>query len=73
MKVKVLAAQSCLILCESTDCSLPASSVHGLLWARILEWVAFLFSKGSSQSKDGTQVFCITKYFFFFCYIQNTV
>ena len=36
-------------LCDPMDCSLPGSSVHGLLQARILEWVAFPFSRGSSQ------------------------
>ena len=40
MKVKVLAAQSCPTLCDPMDCSLPSSSVHGLLQTRILEWVA---------------------------------
>ena len=39
-KVKVLVAQSCLILCDPMDCSLPGSSVHGILQARILECVA---------------------------------
>ena len=37
--VCVLVAQSCLTLCDSTDCSSPDSSVHGILQARILEWV----------------------------------
>ena len=37
--------QSCLTLCDPMDCSLPDSSVHGILLARILEWVAILFSK----------------------------
>ena len=40
----VLVAQSCLTLCDSADCSLPGSSVHGILQARILEWVAIPFS-----------------------------
>ena len=40
MKVKVLAAQSCLTLCDPKDCSPPGFSVHGILQARILEWVA---------------------------------
>ena len=40
MKVKVLVAQSCLILFNPLDCSPPGSSVHGILQARILEWVA---------------------------------
>ena len=40
MKVKVLVAQLCPTLCDSMDCLLPDSSVHGILQARILEWVA---------------------------------
>ena len=44
--------QSCLTLCDPTDCSLPGSSVHGILQATILEWVAISFSRGSSQSRD---------------------
>ena len=50
--VKVLGAQSCLALCESMNHSPPASSVHGILQARILEWVAFPLSRGSSQPRD---------------------
>ena len=42
-----LVAQLCLTICGSMDCSLPGSSVHGILQARILEWVAIPFSKGS--------------------------
>ena len=44
----VLLAQSCPTLCDPTDCSLPGSSVHGILQARILEWVAIPFSRGYS-------------------------
>ena len=40
LKVRVLLAQSCLTLCDPVDCSLPGSSVHGILQPRILEWVA---------------------------------
>ena len=40
--------QSCLTLCDPMDCSLSGSSVHGILQARILEWVAVPFSRGSS-------------------------
>ena len=40
----VLVAQSCSILCDPMDCSSPASSVHGIPQARILEWVAISFS-----------------------------
>ena len=46
--VCVLVAQSCLTLCNHIDCSLPGSSVHGIFQARILEWVARSFSRGSS-------------------------
>ena len=44
----VLVAQSCPTLCDPMDCSPPGSSVHGILQARILEWVAISFSRGSS-------------------------
>ena len=49
---------SCLILCNSMDCILPGSSVHGILLARILECVAMPSSKGSSWTKDWTWVSC---------------
>ena len=51
MKVKSESevAQSCLTLSDPTDCSPPGSSVHGIFQARILEWVAIPFSRGSSQ------------------------
>ena len=54
--VKVLVVQSCLIVCDPMDCSPQVSSVHGILQARILEWVAIPFSMGSSPSRDQTQV-----------------
>ena len=60
----VLAAQSCLTLCNPTDCSPPGSSVHGILQARILEWVAISFSTVSFWSRDRTQVFWIAGRFF---------
>ena len=47
--VCVLVAQSCLTLCGLMDCNLPGSSVHGIFQARILEWVAILFSRRSSR------------------------
>ena len=59
-KVQVLVAQLCLTLCHPMDCSPPGSSVHGILQARILEWVAILLSRGSYQPRDQTQVSCIT-------------
>ena len=52
-------AQLCLTLCNSMDCSPLGSSVHGILQARILEWVAIPFSRGSSQPRDQTQASCI--------------
>ena len=54
--VCVWVAQLCPTLCKPMDCSLPGSSVHGILQARILEWAAIPFSRGSSQPKDWTQV-----------------
>ena len=64
MKVSVVAAQLCLSLRDPMDCIPPGSSVHGILQARILEWVARPSSRGSSQPRDGTQVSCITGRFF---------
>ena len=51
--------QSCPTLCDPVDYSPPGSSVHGILQARVLEWVAISFSRGSSQPRDRTQVSCI--------------
>ena len=56
-KLKSL-AQSCTTLCDPVDCSPPGSSFHGILQARILEWVAISFSRGSSRPRDRTQVSC---------------
>ena len=56
---KVKVAQSCPTFCDPMDHSPPGFSVHGILQARILEWVAMPFSRGSSQPKDRTQVSCI--------------
>ena len=58
-KVKVKVTHSCLTLCDPMD-----YTVHGILQARILEWVAFPSSKGSSQSRDRTQVSHIAGGFF---------
>ena len=52
-------AQSCRALCDSVDCSPPGSSVHGILQARIVEWVAMPSSRGSSQPRDRT---CISQH-----------
>ena len=48
VKVKVLVTQSCPTLCDPLDCSPPGPSVHGILQASILEWVAMPSSKVSS-------------------------
>ena len=50
----VLVALSCMTLCDSRDCSLPGSSVCGILQARILKWFAIPFSRGSSWPRDQT-------------------
>ena len=55
----VKVAQMCLTLCDPMD-----YTVHGILQARILEWVAFPFSRGSSQPTDQTQVSHIAGGFF---------
>ena len=47
--------QSCLAVSDPMDCSLPGSSVHGIFQARVQEWVAIFFSRGSSQPRDQTQ------------------
>ena len=59
MKKKVKVSQSCLTLCNPMD-----YIVHGILLARILEWVAFPFSRGSSQPRNQTQVSHIADGFF---------
>ena len=56
MKYEYEAAQSCPTLCNPVDCSLPGSFLHGILQARILEWVAISFSRGSSLTRDQTGV-----------------
>ena len=61
--VKVKVAQSCPILCEP----MGYTKVHGILQARILEWVAFPFSRGSSQPRNRTQVSHIAGGFFTSC------
>ena len=53
-KVKAKVSQSCLTLCDPKD-----YTAHGILQARILEWVAIPFSRGSSQPRDRIQISCI--------------
>ena len=58
----------CPTLCDPMDCNLPGSSVHGILQARILEWVVMPSFRGSSQSRDWTQVSdvsCIGRWFIY--------
>ena len=64
VKVKALVTQSCRTLCEPTDCSLPGCSIQGIFQARILEWVAISFSRGSPRPRDQTQVSCIASRLF---------
>ena len=54
----VCSVMSCV--CNPMDCSPPGSSVHGISQARILEWVAISFSRGSSQPRDQTQISCLS-------------
>ena len=57
-----LVTQSCPTLCNPIDYSLPVSSVHRISQARILEWVAIPFSRGSSWHRDRIQVSCIAQW-----------
>ena len=63
-RVKVLVTQSGLSLCSPMDCSPPGSSFHGVLQARILESIAVLSSRGSSQLRDQIPVSFIAGRFF---------
>ena len=59
-----LLPQLCPTPCSSTDCSPSGSSIHGILQARILEWVAISLSRGSSRPRDWTQVSHVAGRFF---------
>ena len=72
-KVKVLVAQSCPTLCDSMDCSSSGSSIHGILQARILQWVAMSFSRGSSWPGDWTWVSHIAGRFFTIWAIREAI
>ena len=52
-------AQLCPTLCDPIGCSLPGSSVHGIFQAKILEWLAIPFSRGSSWARDWTMISCV--------------
>ena len=62
--MKVSVAQLCPTLCNTMDCSPLGSSVHGILQARILEWVVMPFSRESSQPGDWSWVFHFAGRFF---------
>ena len=55
-KKEIEVAQLCLTLCNPMDCSLSGSSVHGIFQARVLEWIAISFSRGSSRPRNRTRV-----------------
>ena len=57
-------AQSCLMLCDPMEYSLPGALHHGISQARILEWVAISCSRGSSRLRGQTRVSCIAGRFF---------
>ena len=59
-----LVTKSCSTLATLMDCSLPGSSVYGILQARILGWAAVSFPRGSSQPRNQTWVSCIAGRFF---------
>ena len=61
LSTSVLVAQLCPTLCDPTDCSLPGSSVHGILQERILEWAAVPFYRGSSHPRNRTRVSCLCR------------
>ena len=63
-KVKVKVLVSRVQLCKPMDCSSPGSSVHGILQARILEWIAVPLSRGSSWPRDQTKISWIAGRFF---------
>ena len=62
--LRVSVSQSCPSLCNPMNYSPPGSCVHEIFQARILEWVAISFSRGSSQPKDRTRVSCTAGRFF---------
>ena len=64
LKLGLRTPKSCVRLCDSVDCRLPGSSVHGILQARILEWIAIPFSRRSSWPRDQTPVSCTAGRFF---------
>ena len=68
----LLAAQLCPTLLQPMDFSLPGSSLYGISQARILEWVAISFPRGSSQPRDQTQISLTEGRFFTICTTQGS-
>ena len=69
LSIGTVHAQSCLTLCDPMDCSPPGSYVYGISQARILEGVAISYSRGSSQTRDQTNISwnsCTARQIFFF-------
>ena len=66
-----LVAKSCPTLCNLMGCSLPGSSVHGILQARILKWIAFSFSSVSSWPRDRTHISYIGRQILYHCAIRE--
>ena len=64
LKLGLRTPKSCVRLCDSVDCRLPGSSVHGILQARILEWIATPFFRESSWPRAQTRVSCTAGRFF---------
>ena len=64
-KLESEVTQLCPTLCDPMDCSLWGSSIHGIFQARLLEWVAISFSRGSSRPRDQTLVSCIASSCFY--------
>ena len=69
----MLVTQSHLTICDPVNCRPPDSSVHGILQATILEWVAIPFSRGSSRPRDWTQASHIVGRFFIICATREAV
>ena len=59
MKSESEVAQSCPTFCSPMDCSLSCSSFRGIFQARVLEWIAISFSRGSSRPRNQTRVSCV--------------
>ena len=64
VKVKVIVFPSCMTFCDPVDHSSPGSSIHRIIKARIVEWVAIPFSRGSSWPRYWTWVSCVAGKFF---------